>query len=102
MVADDDEQFDVVAEFAGEFEVYLLDALNAGDVDFVVGQRGAVGEHGEDESLVGGIPAVDVKGGVGFGKAELLGAGQSRFERDSFMFHGGEDVVRCAVDDADD
>ena len=101
MLADDGEKFDDVAEARGELDVDRTDLLDAGDVDFFRVDRETVGEGREQDGLVGGVPAVDVERGIGFGVAELLGLGEGGFKVESASGHALEDVVRGAVDDAD-
>ena len=100
--ADDGEEFDGVAEAFGEGEVGEGDFLDAFDVDKVLGNPEAVGKGGEDDGLVGGVPAGDVESGVGFGEAFVLGFLEGILVAEAGLGHAGEDVVAGAVDDAVD
>ena len=100
--ADDGEEFDGVTEAFGEGEVGEGDFLYAFDVDEVLGDPEAVGEGGEDDGLVGGIPAGDVESGVGFGEAFVLGFLEGVLVAETGQGHAGEDVIAGAVDDAVD
>src|SRR3546814_11585850 len=55
--------------------------------------------------LVRGVDTVDIKAGVGFGKAKPLRLFQHLVKGTPFLLHGGQDViagaVQNAVDDAD-
>lgn len=59
-LADDGEELDDVAEGFGEIDVGGADLLDAGDVDVFGVDGEAVGEGGEEDGFVGGVPAVDV------------------------------------------
>jgi hypothetical protein len=63
---------------------------------------GAKGDGREQRQLVGGVVAADVEGRVGFGIAELLCRREAVLEREAFLLHPGQDVVRGAVEDAVD
>ena len=101
-LAGEAQQLDAVAELAGEGDVQRRDAADAFHVDGAEIHRAAEGEGGEDGELVGGVDAVHVEGGVGFGVAELLGVGQHFGEFAAALAHHGEDVVAGAVEDAGD
>ena len=60
------------------------------------------GEAGEDGGLLRGVVAVDVGARVRLGEAELLGRGEGVLEAVALGVHAVEDVVRGAVDDAED
>ena len=101
MVADDDEELDGIPQLPGELEIPAGDVLNAADVNLVRGNSGSVRQHRQDEGLVGGVPAVDVQGGIFFRKAQLLGLDQGVRVIGPVFPHGGEDVIGRSVDDAD-
>lgn len=68
----------------------------------VLGNPEAVGEGGEDDGLVGGIPTGNVEGRIGFGEAFVLGFLEGILVAEAGLGHAGEDVVAGAVDDAVD
>ena len=100
MFADHGEQLDDVAEIFGEMDVGRADLLDAGDVD----RRGidgkSVGERGEQDRLVGGVPAIHIERRIRLGVAERLGLGERGLEGQPGIGHAAENVVRGAVDDA--
>ena len=102
MVADDHEQLDGVPQFFGEFEIPAGDVFNAADVNFVRGDGGAVGQGGQNEGLVGGVPAVDVQGGVFLRKSQFLGLHQGVLVVGPVFPHRGKNVVGSSVDDPHD
>ena len=69
--------------------------MHAGGVDC-----GVERQCGEDGELLRGVDALDVERRIGLGIAQPLRFGQRVGEAAAFFFHGGEDVVRGAVDDA--
>ena len=101
-LARDSKQLDGVSEFARVSEVLRRQMRNAFAIHIGVGNAGAKGERGEDGEFVGGVYALDVVSGVGFGVSEFLRGGQRDAEVLPFLRHLGEDVVRRAVDDAVD
>ena len=100
--ADDAEEFDDVAEVFGEADVDAANHFDAADVNLFGIDGETVGEGGEEDGLVGGVPAVDVEGGVGFGVAEVLGFLEGVLIGEAGLGHAFEDVVGGAVDDAGD
>ena len=100
--ANDGEEFDGVAEAFGEGEIGEGDFLDAFDMNEVLGNPEAVGEGGEDDGFVGGVPTGDVEGGIGFGEAFVLGFLEGILVAEAGLGHAGEDVVAGAVDDAVD
>ena len=88
------------AEFPGIADVFDVDArdafhMHAGGIDC-----GVERQCGEDGELLRGVDAVDVERRIGLGIAQPLRFGQRVGEAAAFFFHGGEDVVGSAVDDA--
>ena len=69
--------------------------MNAARID-----RKSVSQRGQQNRLVGGVPAIDVECGVGLGITERLGLGEGGIEGQGGIGHAAEDVVRGAVDDA--
>lgn len=100
MVADDDEELDGIPQLPGELEIPAGDVLNAADVNLVRGNSGSVRQHRQDEGLVGGVPAVDVQGGIFFRKAQLLGLDQGVRVIGPVFPHGGENIVGRSVDNS--
>ena len=98
--ANDGEEFDHVAEGFCETDIRGADLFDAGDVDDFRIDGETVGERGEKDGLVGGVPAIDVEGGIGFGVAESLSFLKGSGVVDAAQGHLLEDVVRGAVDDA--
>ncbi len=98
----DGEELDCVAHLAGVAEVLGAEVGDAFAIDLVGRDDGAEGEAGEDGDLVGGVDALHVVRGVGFGVAERLRAAQGIGEVAAFLAHGSQDVVRGAVDDGGD
>ena len=76
--------------------------MDAFDMNEVLGNPEAVGEGGEDDGLVGGIPTGNVEGRIGFGEAFVLGFLEGILVAEAGLGHAGEDVVAGAVDDAVD
>ena len=74
--------------------------LDAGDVDEGGIDGEPVGEGGEEDSLMGGVPAVDVERRIGLRVAEILGFLEGGGVGDAAQGHLLEDVVRGAVDNA--
>ena len=60
----------------------------------------AVGQARQDRDLVGGIPALHIRGRIGFGVAQALGIGEHIGVGRPLHGHAAEDVVGGAVDDA--
>jgi len=91
----------------GAAELFGVGEVDGGDVgdglrgDVVGVDFGAEGDAGEDAELGAGVEAVDVGGGVGFGVTEGLGFFED-FGVVGSGFHGAEDEVAGAVDDAAD
>jgi len=78
-------------------------ASDALDLDVLEGDIGAKGVVGEDDELDGGVDAVDVVAGVGFGVAQARGFGEGVFVAAGvWAVHRGEDEVGGAVEDAID
>lgn len=102
VTADEAEEFDDVPEFFGEVDVDGGDFFDAADVDLLVVDEGAVGEGGEEDGFVGGVPAIDVEGLVSFGVAEVFGFLEGFRVAEAGLGHALEDVVGSAVDDAGD
>ena len=100
MVADDDKELDGIAQFFGKFEIPAGDIFNASDVNFIRGNGCSVGQHRQDERLVGGIPAIDVQGRVFFREAQLLGLGQGVRVIGPVFPHGGKNIVGRSVNNA--
>ena len=96
------DELDAVAEFIGETDVRGRDFFDALDEDILRIDPKAVGERGEDDSLVGGIPAIDVQSGVGLGVAQFLGLGEDRCKIKSLASHARDDVVARAVENSVD
>ena len=69
--------------------------MHPGGVD-----AGVEGERGQDGELLRRVYAFDVEGRIGFRVAEALRFRQGVREAAPVLFHGGENVVRRAVDDA--
>jgi hypothetical protein len=92
---------DGAAEFFGVGVVERGDVRDGLGGDVVGVELGVEGEAGEDAELGAGVKAVDVGGGIGFCVAEGLGCLQD-FGVVGSGFHGGEDEVAGAVDDAGD
>ena len=101
MLADDGEQLDHVPKAFGEMDVGRPDLFDAGNMDGRRIDRETIGQGGEQNRLVGGVPAVHVERGVGLGVAERLGLGERGLEGEAGVGHAAEDVVRGAVDDAE-
>ncbi len=96
----DAQVFDRVTQFVGVGDVLGGDAADAFGEDFVELQGDAEGDGGQDHQFVRGVDAFHVKGGVGFGVAQLLGFFQHFGEAATLVAHLGEDEVAGAVDDA--
>lgn len=96
------EELDGKAEVFGVGDVGGGDGADAFAVDLGAIDAAPVGKAGKDGDLVGGIEAVHIGGGIGFGVAEGLGIGEDIGEVTALMGHAGEDVVGGAVDDAGD
>ena len=75
---------------------------DAGGGDMVEVQFGAKGQAGKDGQLVRGIDAVNVEARIGLGIAQFLGFLQHLVKAPAFLFHGGQDVIAGAVEDAID
>ena len=88
------------AELSGVADVLDVDAGDALDMHAVGVDGGVERERGEDGELLRGVDAFHVEGWIGLGIAQPLRFRQRVFEAAAFLFHGGEDVVRGAVDDA--
>ena len=73
---DDAEELDRVAELFGEADVVGGDLLDALDENLVRRHPEAVGERGEDDGLVRGVPAIHIERGIGLGVAGGLGLGE--------------------------
>ena len=71
-------------------------------VDQLERHGGVEGEAGQDRGLLRRVVALDVGGRVGLRVAELGGGGQRLLEGVALAIHPVEDVVRRAVDDAED
>lgn len=92
-LADDGEEFDDVAEGFCEGDVGWADFFDAGDEDFCGIDGETVGEGGEEDGFVCGVPAVDVEGGICFCVAEVLGFLEGLGVVDAAQGHLFEDVV---------
>lgn len=90
---DEGEEFDDVAEFGGEFDIEGGDFFDAADVDVLVVDEESVGDGAEEDGLVGGVPAVDVEGFVGFGIAKVFGFGEGFGVAEAGFGHPLEDVI---------
>jgi len=94
----DCQEFDSISEFGGIFDVvagYVPDPL---DMDiFIVDPR--IGDNGAYYSqFLGGVVSVDIEGGIGLGKPELLGLFEHDIEIEFLPLHAGEDIVAGAVE----
>ena len=92
-LADDGEELDHVAEGFRELDVGRADLLDAGDVDEGGIDGKTIGEGGEEDGLVGGVPAIDVERGIGLCVAEILGFLEGGGVVDAAQGHLLEDVV---------
>ena len=99
MLLDDHQQLDGVAHLVSKTEIAGGHTLNAVYGNAVRGNRCTIGQHSQNQSLVGSIPAIDIQRGVSLGKALGLCTGKRRLERHALAFHGGKNVVTRAVDD---
>ena len=96
------DELNAVAEFLGETDVGGCDFFDALDEDILRIDPKTVGERGEDDGLVRGVPAVDIERGVGLGVTELLSLGEDRREIQTLACHAREDVVARAVENSMD
>ena len=62
----------------------------------------AKGDAGQDGQLVGGVDAIHIKAGIGFGITQFLRLGQHVVELAAAFTHLGEDIVAGSVEDAVD
>ena len=98
----DAQQLDAVAQLLGITDVHRLQRADALDMRLVELHRHAKGDGAHDGRLVGGIDALDVEGGVGFGVAQALRLLEHDAEVEPLRAHLGQDEVGGAVDDAGD
>src|SRR5699024_9181039 len=96
------EEFDDEALIAGGLDHLGGHAFDAFDVDIVDRHGRVEGQRRQDRGFRGRIVSADVGGRIGFGIAERLSGGQGPLEVPALGIHLVEDVVRGAVDDADD
>ena len=93
------QQLHPVAELPAELDVQRRDVRDPRGEDLLELHGGAEGQPGEDREFVGGVDALHVVGGVGFGIPLLLRLGQDRLEIATLVGHPGKDVVGGAVQD---
>ena len=98
----DCQKLDRVAELARHLDIGGGDVADALHEHVVGGDTRLEADRRENGDFGGGVEAVDVGGGVGFGVACGLRGGQNLVEGEAFVLHAGEDVVRGAVHDARD
>ncbi len=98
----DPEQFDAIAELFRGAQVFRRDGGNTFDIHRALRDAGAECKAGKNGKLLGGIVAVDVERRIGLGIAKTLRVLQALGERQSFLFHTGQDVIAGAVEDAID
>ena len=83
----DGEQLDGLAQLLGDFDIRRGDGADALHVDVVGGDARAEAHRSENRDLGGGVEAVDVGRGIGFGVPERLRIGQNLVERGPLMLH---------------
>ena len=98
--ARDAEVLDAVAEFAGTGHIGWLDFRDALCIGRIEPEWHAKGQRAENRKLVGGIDALDIKGRISFGIAELLGFPEHIRKFAPLVAHLGEDEIAGTVDDA--
>ena len=91
---------DAIPQLLGVVHVLGRQARDPLGVDGLEFQRHAEGQRGQDHQLVGGVDALDVKGGIGLGVTERLRLGEHLGELPPLVAHLGENEVSGAVDDA--
>jgi len=96
------EEFHDVTEFGGETDVEGRHFFDPANVNVAIIDEEAVGEGAEEDGFVGGIPAVDVEGFVGFGVSELLRFLEGFGVGEPSLGHALKDVVGGAVDNTGD
>src|SRR6202163_2830577 len=96
----DPDQLDAIAEFFCGAQVFRRDRRNAFDINRALRDPGAEREAGKNCKLLGGVMTVDVERRIGLGITKALRVLQAFGERQSFLFHPGQDVVAGAVEDA--
>ena len=98
----DGQRLDGVPQLGGVAEILRPQAADALGVDGIVGDGAMKCQAAQHRQFVGGVSALNVAGGVGFGVAPRLGFGQGLGEGRLPLRHLGEDVVGSAVDDRTD
>ena len=98
--AGDGQVLNAVAQFLGVLQVLRRDVRDAFRVHPGKLKVRVKSQRRQDGQLVGGVNALHIKGGVGFGKAQFLRLGQRLGEGGALLRHRGQDVVGGAVDDA--
>ncbi len=96
------QQLHGITHFVGHGKVYRRNATDALGVHLVHGDARIEGDGGQDGDLRGGVQAVNIGRGVGFGIALGLGFCQHLFVGHLVFVHAGEHVVGGAVHDAHD
>ena len=87
VLRDDRKELYAVAEVCRVLYVDACEVADALHLDARELRMEAIGKGPEDAGLVGGIEAVDVEGGVGFGVAKTLGVLEHDVERRPLALH---------------
>ena len=94
------EQFDSITEFAGKIDIQCGDVRDTLFENIAGRDALAKRETTEKRELLSRIRAIDIHGGIGFGKPFVLCFFEHGTKVLSGFCHSGEDVVRRAVEDA--
>jgi hypothetical protein len=92
------DEFDAQVGGAGGADSFGGDGANADALDFVEADGNAHEDDDESGDFDGGVPAIEIIGGIGFGDADSLGGFDGFLEREAAL-HFGEDDVRGGIQD---